>query len=429
MATKEERSIRFGIEALENGHEDNPTEEASAAFGDPVNFFYLVTDKVSAEEAKVYFRSDVDSGLYTQQQSIGRIESRLNRLSRKFGVGPFEPGSLFEAQPHKKKLTKLFAPIQLSKNNDGKPYAVIPASRNAVFDHPRYGRVWFDQDLFDSFRDNFESGVVGTDLAINAEHGRNGYFGGMALAWIDKLYTQDDVFHIGAEPTPTGDAVIGSEYKYASIEYMDNFVDQETGVSYGPTLVGCACTNIPFVHRNKPIRRQSFEIIEEGDIDMPQDNPTLPANPEEEKPSSLAKPATEKEHGASKDVQLLMDRVNRAEATNSRLLEELKTSKISTAIMAATQRGVPPVILSVATQMLSHCDPLADKTIDLDLGEGSDKYNFFEAVVKLLTIAPGRDLGQTTVPAETLDNARDDQESDEAKTLEEAEEKARAKRK
>lgn len=422
--TKSDRSLRFKIESIEAGYEENPTEHPTSAFGDPVNFMYLITDKLSAERAKVDFQSDVEAETYKSSSSVGVIQGRINRLCRKYGSDPLPVQ--YEATSDNKKLTRLFAPVLLEKTGD-KSHVIIPASRNAVFQHPWYGTVHFDNDLFDSFRDNWESGVVGTDLAINAEHGRNGYFGGMALAWVDALYTQDGVFNIGAEPTPTGQAVIGQEYRYASIEYMDNWVDQETGVSYGPTLVGCAVTNIPFVHRNQPIKNEvPFEI--EGETDMPKQTAPQDGQPVEAPPATVESTPTTttpaKLEAPAIDKSDYEKRLAEAERKNRAILEVLKSTKITAEIDAARNRGVAPVILDVAGQLLNHCDPMAEKTINLSLGDQGYLVNFFEAITKLLSIAPARDLSQIVREPGQETNPRPQDDQPKPKTLEQAEAEA-----
>jgi len=122
---------------------------------------------------------------------------------------------------------------------------VIPLAKVVKGNHPVFGEINITKDHLKSFVQNFNDKVVGVDLAINEDHKKN-----EAFAWIKEVFLSDD-----------GNTLLGkvkwnkkgtkalneSEYRYFSPEFRLNFEHPHTGKSHGPTLMGGALTNYPFL--------------------------------------------------------------------------------------------------------------------------------------------------------------------------------------
>ncbi len=413
-AAQKARSRRYSIAIREDGNVTKPSKwEAlsESRFGDPVSYLFPVPDKAHAKNAKSRFSQFKEN---YDTRSRGVVRSRLNRLLRKFDVDPIENDD--NKGDEEEEFTGNMVGRIILEDDDDTPGVLIPAARIATFKHPWYGDLYFDHDLFESFIDNFETDVVGTKLAIDAEHRRNGMLGGMALAWVDKLFVGDDnVFHIHATPTETGMEYLGKEYKYASIEYHPRFSDQETGIEYGPTLMACAATNHPFVHRNAPIDTVGFENVEQTlsgvfffampdviEKQVPlEEGGNMPNKKEvvEETPPKVEPQKTGPSSLTLPDGQVLSpDDVAAILARTTKMEARLKQAEVDRACGEAQDRGVPQVVVNVARQFMDACDPDAPPSITLDTGEPKESpktLNMFYAIDHLLNIVPGR-IGEVT---------------------------------
>jgi hypothetical protein len=124
----------------------------------------------------------------------------------------------------------------------------IPAARLGKYQHPIYGVLDLNRGLFDSFIKNWRDRVVGYDLALDPEHQP----GLGALAWLTDVTVENGGLVLYGNPTPTGKAQLGTSYKYASLEFTMDYKDPK-GQRHGPTLLGCAATNRPFVPSDQEI--------------------------------------------------------------------------------------------------------------------------------------------------------------------------------
>jgi hypothetical protein len=448
------RSQRYGISVRDDGNVTKPSKWESVSdsqWGDPVNYMYPVPDKAHAANAKSRFTQN--KGEY-DTRSRAAVMRRLNRLLRKYGLEPMKSDEETEDTQDFNGL--LIGRIQLEDEGNDEGGVLIPAARLATFNHPWYGKMFFDEDLFESFIDNWQSDVLGTQLAIDAEHRRNGMLGGMALGWIDKLeLNQDDgIFYIHGQPTDVGKQHLGNTYKYASIEYDPNFKDQETGIEYGPVLIAVAATNHPFVHRNPPMVQNesptfAFGNVEQTDsgvyyyvwpstttgatttantsgtyitivndaeeaIDdsesveeniseestMPDEKKPAVQQPTEQTPAAPATPpAARVEYLELPDgTRISASDVAQMQKKTAMLAQNLKDARISEICGTALDRGVAPVVVNCARQYLSQLDMDAENAVTLDTGEPNEaprQLNQFNAVAHLLSLVPGR-IGEVT---------------------------------
>lgn len=234
------RSRRYGISIRDDGNVTKPGQwenVADSQWGDPVNYLYPVPDKTHAANAKSRFQQQ--KGRY-DEKSRQVVMGRLNRLLRKYGLEPIQ-----EKTENDNRLAYLVGEMQLSAEglSDTRPegWVRIPAARVATFNTKKYGPLCLDEDLFESLIDNWRSNVLGVDIAIDCNHQPDSG----ALGWIKDLAVEDGTFAVYGEPTSLGKDQLGSVYRYGSLEFTENYVDPETGISYGPTLLGCAATNRP----------------------------------------------------------------------------------------------------------------------------------------------------------------------------------------
>jgi hypothetical protein len=486
---QEKRSRRYGIGIRDDGNLAKPKEWANlrdSQFGDPVNYLYPVADSKGATEAKRLFKEETE--LY-ENRSVWVVRGRLNRLLRKYSV---EPMKASDDEPRQELTTprsgsRFFAEViqeELDKNDPHYGLLKIPAARHAVLTHPWWGDIHLDDDLFDSFIDNWQTDVIGFELAIDASHDPDQG----ALAWVKDIEINGDSFDLWVDPTILGVSTLGSVWKYASIEYREDYVDPETLVSYGPTLLGCAATNRPFVHRQEEIQVLSLgsrqcddwqcklslktedtmevtfddaDIIagdsgneEEAtvleDVGLTEQEDASPAEPVSESTPSVAEPqpdpvaiSTQQPAGVVENNGVTLSRaeVERLLEQNEALLRREHERDVADVCERASARGVAPVVVATARQVLSAAQPSAPATIALSVpGEqGQDvtkEVNFFGAVSELMSLIPGYIEANDPLSYQyqedrsTADNVTGNpyDGDDSEMTLEEAEEAARKRR-
>lgn len=137
------------------------------------------------------------------------------------------------------------------------PNALLPSFRLSTFKHPIYGEIKFDDNKLSQIINNFYSGIIGDDLPVNLSHDRHGG----AVGWVKDLVRDGNNVIAKVWFNKRGlDVVKDKQYKYASIEFTDNFVDPETNKDFGTVLTGVALTNNPFIIRQNPVKLLSFDV-------------------------------------------------------------------------------------------------------------------------------------------------------------------------
>lgn len=130
------------------------------------------------------------------------------------------------------------------KLNDGLPF-IIEIARVAEGEHPNYGKLKITQEHLESFVNNFKSKVTGVDLAVNEDHTKKEAFG-----WFKDVFLSHDKQHVYGQivwNTKGTTALSEKQYRYFSPEFRFNYVHPLTGKEHGPTLLGGALTNYPFL--------------------------------------------------------------------------------------------------------------------------------------------------------------------------------------
>jgi phage I-like protein len=138
-------------------------------------------------------------------------------------------------------LSSKFGTINL---HEGLPH-IIEIARVAEGEHPSYGKLKITQEHLESMEKNFRSNAVGVDLAVNEDHRKNEAFG-----WFKDLFLSFDkqTLYGQVKWNKKGtQALSEKEYRYFSPEFRFNYVHPHTGEEFGPTLLGGALTNYPFL--------------------------------------------------------------------------------------------------------------------------------------------------------------------------------------
>lgn len=128
--------------------------------------------------------------------------------------------------------------------NAGVPH-IIEVAKVAKGYHPAYGEVVITQEDLESMVNNYKLKATGVDLAVNEDHKK-----GEAFAWFKEVFLSYDKQTLLAQVvwnTKGIQALSNKEYRYFSPELKFNYVHPHTGIAYGPTLLGGALTNYPFL--------------------------------------------------------------------------------------------------------------------------------------------------------------------------------------
>ena len=205
---------------------------------------------------------------------------------------------------------RLFAAVALreqpnenSNENGAKPSSNVQLLRQGSFQHAWHGKLHIDADLFASLIQNFNEGARGIDIALDVEHMPDQG----AAGWFRRLFTEADGAELWGEVewTPAGRQLVESEtFKYISIEYDLAYADEE-GEEHGPTMLGAALTNRPFIKR---MRAASFCMNEEYAL------------------------LTEPEHRLHRELR-------RVETERARLEEALRRASVEKALSEAKRAG------------------------------------------------------------------------------------------
>jgi hypothetical protein len=129
----------------------------------------------------------------------------------------------------------------------------IEMLRVGTFKHKAYGELKITAEMLEAMVKNFNDEVIGREVSFDWNHKAE-----EASGWLKDLKVEDGKLIGTTELTDKGiGSISAKEYGYFSIEYSDNYVDAETGDEYGPTILGGALTNRPFMTKLKKIEFSS----------------------------------------------------------------------------------------------------------------------------------------------------------------------------
>lgn len=144
---------------------------------------------------------------------------------------------------------------------EGKKTSWVTVTRTGTFSDPRYGQFEISRHMLGQIVENFDKRVYGQDIFYDVSHKpENG-----AAGKILQLKLEGDRLRAQVEWTPYGiDAIKSKGYAYSSIEYNENFQDNESGQRHGAVMMGAGLVTRPVVKRLDPI-----QLSETSDGDVP----------------------------------------------------------------------------------------------------------------------------------------------------------------
>ena len=128
--------------------------------------------------------------------------------------------------------------------NEGLPQ-IIEVCRVAKGHHAVYGELEITREHIESFERNFNDKVTGVDLAVNEDHKKEGAFG-----WFKEVFRSidgDKLYAVISWNAKGITALSDKLYRYFSPEFRFNYTHPLNGQEFGPTLMGGALTNYPFL--------------------------------------------------------------------------------------------------------------------------------------------------------------------------------------
>lgn len=156
-------------------------------------------------------------------------------------------------------LSSKFGTIDL---HEGLPN-IIEIARVAEGEHPSYGKLKISQQHLETMERNFKAKVTGVDLSVNEDHKKNEAFG-----WFKDVFLSFDKQTLYGQivwNSKGTTALSEKEYRYFSPEFRFNYVHPHSGTEHGPTLLGGALTNYPFLKMEAIVELNNKE---QGDSNM-----------------------------------------------------------------------------------------------------------------------------------------------------------------
>lgn len=265
-----------------------------------------------------------------------------------------------------------------SINLNSKLPHIIEIARVAEGDHPSYGKISITKETLAAFKENFKSKVTGVDLAINEDHLKNEAFG-----WFKDVFLSFDETVCYAQivwNSKGTQALSEKEYRYFSPEFRFNYVHPHTGKEHGPTLLGGALTNYPFLKmdaitelNSKQKTTEVKKMSKDTQIDLSVHNEKIVELSEKISKANAAL-ETEKEKNielSSKNEKLEaeLNKKNK-EAANQKLFD---SGKINAAQLIALNEGKGLLeVLSLSEKMIKETkgvDTNTDKVVNLSESE------------------------------------------------------------
>lgn len=135
--------------------------------------------------------------------------------------------------------------------DEGKTQSWVTVTRTGKFRDPRYGEFEISRTMLSAMVKNFDDRVYGQDIFYDVSHDpKHG-----AAGKVIKLKVEGDRLRALVDWTPYGiDAIKNKGYAYSSIEYHDNYEDNESGKQYGPVMMGAGLVVRPCIKRLDPIQ-------------------------------------------------------------------------------------------------------------------------------------------------------------------------------
>jgi len=149
------------------------------------------------------------------------------------------------------------------------------------FHDPRYGKVTITREMIEQMAENFKKGIPHYEPPINIGH--NDELG--AYGKIVDVEAREDGLWAKLSFTEEGlELVREGKFRYVSAEFVEDYVDKETGKNVGYVLVGVALTNRPAHPAVKPLTlherlREAVRVLAEW-LGLADDVPRWPIDEE-----------------------------------------------------------------------------------------------------------------------------------------------------
>lgn len=127
----------------------------------------------------------------------------------------------------------------------------VQVLRVGNFSHPMSGDFDITPEVLRQMKKNFDERVRRIDLAIDYSHDS----WAEAAGWFKEveLKNNDTELWVSVDWTDAGRKKVETkEFRYFSVEFHPDYEDDETKQKFGPTLLGAALTNRPFVKDMAP---------------------------------------------------------------------------------------------------------------------------------------------------------------------------------
>jgi len=165
----------------------------------------------------------------------------------------------------KPKSVKASEPITMGSSRElivGKPVTLV---REGAWDHPEYGQFAITADDIDRMVANFDANVTKQETPIDVDHDHSAG----AVGWVQRVTKDVDdkgraVLKAIVNWTDDQAGKVGNAFRHMSIHFDPEYMDAETGESYGPTLRSASVTNFPFVKDMEPIALSELTSYKEG---------------------------------------------------------------------------------------------------------------------------------------------------------------------
>jgi hypothetical protein len=264
------------------------------------------------------------------------------------------------------------------KFNESLPQ-VIELAKVVNGHHVNYGPVEITKEMLKSFKDNFESSVVGVDIMIDFDHKQ-----AEAAGWVKEVFLSfDESTLLGViKWTEKGARALSSRtFRYISPEFTLNYTHPHTGVSHGPTLLGGGLVNRPFLKMDAIV---SFKEKIKNEVLME----TIALNEHNAVKADLEKKISEFKLSEEK-VKTLIEGQKEEIKKLSEKVDELETEKKETEKKAKHEK-------------LFSENKISKAQLDA-LNEGKDLYEVLELSEGLNTEPKGKTVVENTIELSDAD--------------------------
>lgn len=274
---------------------------------------YLKLTYLSYEPKISEFENSYEAVIFSEQQIDEAteivVELRRGIKAYAYDLKPVE--NTVEIQFNNKGVKSFVSHFDTIDFNNGLPH-IIEIAKVATGYHPRYGQITVTQEHLESFVKNFNSRVTDIDLAVNEDHEKKEAFGWYKDIWLS--HDGQTLYGSIQWNTKGVSALSNKDYRYFSPEFHFNYTHELSGIEYGPTLLGGALTNYPFLKMDAIVDMNNKNQLTKEEIVS--EKQTIDLNVHTEQVVEL--------NGKISNLQI---ELNAKVAENKTLAEEVKTLK------------------------------------------------------------------------------------------------------